>query len=87
MWIRDRNKLANFIWVSSKLLKWMSKSAFSFHFIQPQQIQDFFQQGGFEQVSITQPEQYFHNQNISTSSDEHLGDLVWMIHAHKKNSV
>ena len=49
----------------------MSKSAFSFHFIQPQQIQDFFQQGGFEQVSITQPEQYFHNQNRSASSDEH----------------
>ena len=82
-----KNKLANFIWASSKLLKWMSKSAFSFHFIQPQQIQDFFQQGGFEQVSITQPEQYFHNQNRSVSSDEHLGDLVWMIHAHKKNSV
>lgn len=82
-----KNKLANFIWASSKLLKWMSKSAFSFHFIQPQQIQDFFQQGGFEQVSITQPEQYFHNQNRSASSNEHLGDLVWMIHAHKKNSV
>ncbi|MGE8559343.1 MAG: class I SAM-dependent methyltransferase, partial [Acinetobacter sp.] len=54
-----KNKLANFIWASSKLLKWMSKSAFSFHFITPQQAQDFFQQAGFEQASIVQPQQYF----------------------------
>lgn len=83
-----KNKLANFIWASSKLLKWMSKSAFSFHFIDPQQAQDFFQQAGFEQVSIVQPQQYFQNSAVPfTSNEEHLGDLVWMIHASKKNSV
>lgn len=83
-----KNKLANFIWASSKLLKWMSKSAFSFHFIDPQQAQDFFQQAGFEQVSIVQPQQYFQNPAVPfTSNEEHLGDLVWMIHASKKNSV
>jgi O-methyltransferase involved in polyketide biosynthesis len=83
-----KNKLANFIWASSKLLKWMSKSAFSFHFIDPQQAQEFFQQAGFEQVSIVQPQQYFQNPAVPfTSNEEHLGDLVWMIHASKKNSV
>ncbi|WP_349927595.1 class I SAM-dependent methyltransferase [Acinetobacter sp. A1-4-2] len=83
-----KNKLANFIWACSKLLKWMSKSAFSFHFINPQQAQDFFQQAGFEQVSILQPQQYFQNPTVpSPSHEEHLGDLVWMIHASKKNSV
>ncbi|CAB1209276.1 class I SAM-dependent methyltransferase [Acinetobacter bouvetii] len=83
-----KNKLANFIWASSKLLKWMSKSAFSFHFIAPQQAQDFFQQAGFEQVNVVQPKQYFQDQDSSSgSSEEHLGDLVWMIHASKKNSV
>ncbi|MEJ2899611.1 class I SAM-dependent methyltransferase [Acinetobacter sp. NS-4] len=83
-----KNKLANFIWACSKLLKWMSKSAFSFHFIDPQQAQEFFQQAGFEQVSIVQPQQYFQNPAVPfTSNEEHLGDLVWMIHASKKNSV
>ncbi|MFH7766611.1 class I SAM-dependent methyltransferase [Acinetobacter sp. BSP-28] len=83
-----KNKLANFIWASSKLLKWMSKSAFSFHFINPQQAQDFVQQAGFEQVSIVQPQHYFQNPTVPfTSNEEHLGDLVWMIHASKKNSV
>ncbi len=54
-----KNKLANFIWGCSKLLKWMSRSAFSFHFVHPQQAQSFFQQAGFEQVNITQPQLLF----------------------------
>ena len=90
-----KNKLAKFIWGCSKLLKWMSRSAFSFHFIHPQQAQSFFQQAGFEQANITQPQLYFDHQTSSLSSneehlgdnDEHLGDLVWMIHASIKNSV
>ena len=83
-----KNKLANFIWASSKLLKWMSKSAFSFHFTHPKQAQDFFQQAGFENIMVVQPQQYFQDQPTNESpSDEHLGDLVWMIHASKKNSV
>ena len=83
-----KNKLANFIWGCSKLLKWMSRSAFSFHFIHPQQAQSFFQQAGFEQANITQPQLYFDLQTSSLSSnEEHLGDLVWMIHASIKNSV
>ncbi len=83
-----KNKLAHFIWACSKLLKWMSKSAFSFHFINPQQVQEFFQQAGFEQVSIVQPQQYFQNPAVPrTSNAEHLGDLVWMIHSSNKNSV
>ena len=83
-----KNKLAKFIWGCSKLLKWMSRSAFSFHFIHPQQAQSFFQQAGFEQANITQPQLYFDHQTSSLSSnEEHLGDLVWMIHASIKNSV
>lgn len=83
-----KNKLANFIWGCSKLLKLMSRSAFSFHFVHPQQAQSFFQQAGFEQVNITQPQLYFDHQTSSLScNDEHLGDLVWMIHASIKNSV
>ena len=83
-----KNKLANFIWGCSKLLKWMSRSAFSFHFVHPQQAQSFFQQAGFEQVNITQPQLYFDHQTSSLScNEEHLGDLVWMIHASIKNSV
>src|SRR5699024_5467059 len=77
-----KNKLANFIWASSKLLKWMSRSAFSFHFTHPQQAQDFFQQAGFENITIVQPQQYFQDQPVNEfASDEHLGDLFWMIHA------
>ena len=83
-----KNKLANFIWGCSKLLKWMSRIAFSFHFVHPQQAQSFFQQAGFEQVNITQPQLYFDHQISSLScNEEHLGDLVWMIHASIKNSV
>ena len=83
-----KNKLANFIWGCSKLLKLMSRSAFSFHFVHPQQAQSFFQQAGFEQVNITQPQLYFDHQTSSLScNEEHLGDLVWMIHASIKNSV
>ena len=83
-----KNKLAKFIWGCSKLLKWMSRSAFSFHFVHPQQAQSFFQQAGFEQVNITQPQLYFDHQTSSLScNEEHLGDLVWMIHASIKNSV
>ncbi|MBO6151200.1 MAG: class I SAM-dependent methyltransferase [Acinetobacter sp.] len=83
-----KNKLAKFIWGCSKLLKWMSRSAFSFHFVHPQQAQSFFQQAGFEQANITQPQLYFDHQTSSLSyNEQHLGDLVWMIHASIKNSV
>src|SRR5690606_9043778 len=33
-----KNRLANFIWSCSRLLKFMSRSAFSFHFKSPQQL-------------------------------------------------
>ena len=83
-----KNKLANFIWACSKLLKWMSKSAFSFHFIDPQQVQEFFQRAGFENITVVQPQQYFQHPAVPLpANEEHLGDLVWMIHASKKNSV
>ena len=85
-----KNKLASFIWSSSRLLKFMSRSAFTFHFKSPQELQHFFQDAGFDQVEVQQPQRYFaepRQPNPASEQDEHLGDLVWMIHAVKKNSV
>ena len=82
-----KNKLANFIWNCSRLLKLISRSAFTFHFQSPQELTEFFQSAGFEQVQLEQPQLYFSNTSLEKTTTEHLGDLVWMIHAYKKNSV
>lgn len=77
-----QNKLAAVIWHSSKLLKWVSRSAFSFHFTTPQEIQRFFNQHGFAQVQILQPAQLSQPFNsVNPEQHAHLGDLVWMVHA------
>lgn len=79
-----KNKLASVIWNSSKLLKVISRSAFSFHFQTPQEVRDFFQTAGFNQVEVIQPSLYFpEKQSENGNAEEHLGDLVWMIHAEK----
>lgn len=79
-----KNKLATIIWNSSKLLKIISRSAFSFHFQTPQEVYDFFQTAGFHQINVIQPSLYFpKNHNENYDSKVHLGDLVWMIHAEK----
>ena len=77
-----KNKLAHFIWSCSRLLKWLSRSAFSFHFAAPNEAKQFIQHSGFQQANIIQPQLYFSEQAVNT--DEHLGDLVWMIHASSK---
>ncbi len=51
-----KNKLASIIWNSSKLLKLMSRSSFSFHFKTPLEVKGFFEDAGFSQVSIEQPQ-------------------------------
>ncbi len=79
-----KNKLANFIWNCSRLLKFMSRSAFTFHFQSPQELTQFFQNAGFEQVQLQQPQLYFSNSSLEKTTAEHLGDLVWMVHAYKK---
>lgn len=81
-----QNKLAKVIWNSSKLLKLMSRSAFSFHFIDPAEAQHFFQDNGFEKVDVIQPAVYFNSilKSENLDSDKHLGDLVWMVHAQSK---
>ncbi|KRI61815.1 class I SAM-dependent methyltransferase [Acinetobacter pittii] len=78
-----KNKLASIIWNSSKLLKLMSRSSFSFHFKSPQEVKDFFKDIAFEQVTIEQP-QIFFGQVSQDNHEEHLGDLVWIIHAQIK---
>lgn len=79
-----KNKLAKIIWSSSKLLKLMSRSAFSFHFTAPAQVEQFFKQAGFPDVQVTQPAIYFATENTDLNPQEHLGDLVWMIDAKLK---
>jgi O-methyltransferase involved in polyketide biosynthesis len=79
-----KNKLAHFIWSCSRLLKWLSRSAFSFHFAAPDDAKLFIENTGFQQANIIQPQNYFSEQN--SEMHEHLGDLVWMIHASSKQS-
>ncbi len=71
-----KHRLAKLIWNSSKLLKVLSKSAFSFHFISPVEVTDFFKQSGFNSADVYQPKNDMH-----ASESEHLGDLVWVIQA------
>ncbi len=83
-----KNRLASFIWSSSKLLKVMSRSAFTFHFTEPQQLQDFFHSAGFTKVNVLQPASFFSSQENQHSEvlhlpHEHGGDLVWVVHASK----
>lgn len=79
-----KNRLANFIWTCSKLLKFLSRSAFTFHFSNPHLATDFFRTANFEHVQVVQPQHYFSAQP-EQSAEEHAGDLVWMIAAsHKK---
>lgn len=87
-----KNKLANFIWSSSKLLKWMSRSAFGFHFVSPPEATQFFKQAGFHTVAVHQPTLTLHIAQKTyqhLDAQEHLGDLVWIIHSkwQKPNSV
>ncbi|MCU4629608.1 class I SAM-dependent methyltransferase [Acinetobacter variabilis] len=74
-----KNRLASFIWACSRLLKFISRSAFTFHFKSPQELQQFFQQAGFMWVEVEQPQRYFaepRQQSPHYEQDEHLGDLV-----------
>lgn len=78
-----QNKLATIIWNSSRLLKWMSRSAFGFHFKNPAEVENFFQEAGFNQVEVLQPKQFFEQATLE-NTQQHLGDLVWVIQASNK---
>ena len=69
-----KHKLAKVIWQSSKLLKVLSKSAFSFHFISPLEVKSFLLNVGFKTVSVYQPKD-----DTKLNHSEHLGDLVWVV--------
>lgn len=84
-----KNRLARFIWASSKLLKVMSRSAFTFHFQSSAELQQFFSHTGFEEVDVVQPALYFPQQQQDQvipfhDAEQHCGDLVWMVHAKTK---
>ncbi|WP_445116566.1 class I SAM-dependent methyltransferase [Acinetobacter sp. WZC-1] len=82
-----QHKLARLIWSSSRFLKLMSRSAFSFHFTRPAEVRDFFHQAGFRQVEVIQPRLYVSEHSPQTTPpdntdpEQHQGDLVWVIHA------
>lgn len=78
-----QNKLATIIWNSSRLLKLMSRSAFSFHFKTPAEVENFFHEAGFKQVEVLQPKEFFEQTHLE-NKEQHLGDLVWMIQATNK---
>ena len=78
-----QNKLATIIWNSSRLLKLMSRSAFSFHFKTPAEVEIFFHEAGFKQVEVLQPKEFFEQTHLE-NKEQHLGDLVWMIQATNK---
>lgn len=78
-----QNKLATIIWNSSRLLKWMSRSAFSFHFKTALEVENFFKEAGFKQVEVLQPKQFFEQVTLE-NKQQHLGDLVWTIQASNK---
>ena len=78
-----QNKLATIIWNSSRLLKLMSRSAFSFHFKTPAEVENFFHEAGFKEVEVLQPKEFFEQTHLE-NKEQHLGDLVWMIQATNK---
>ena len=53
-------------------------------YISSKEVRDFFHITGFDHVEVIQPQHYFQNKSDSVDQntiDEHLGDLVWMVHA------
>ena len=73
-----QHKWAQTVVRSGQLLKFLSKSAFSFYFKSPQEVKDFFASCGFTHTQVLQPKAL--SQQITTTN-EHLGDFVWIIKA------
>ena len=75
------HRFAQVVWKSSQLLRFLSRSAFSFHFTSPPEVKDFFKDCGYEKVYIEQP-----SQSDKTEVEAHLGDFVWVVQATIENS-
>ena len=76
-----RHRFAQVVWKSSQLLRFLSRSAFSFHFTSPQEVKDFFKDCGYENAYIEQP-----SQSDKTEVEAHIGDFVWFVQATIENS-
>lgn len=72
--LADHAKIAWLINQSSRSLRLLSRSQFSFYFDKPKPAIHFFNQQGFSQVDVWQPSQF---QQVNNS--QHLGDLVWVL--------
>lgn len=82
-----QHRLASFIWQSSKLLKVMSRSAFTFHFKTPQALNDYFQQCGFNDIQLLQPKNELEDlEDLPITEQQHRGDLVWVVKAERNKT-
>ncbi len=80
-------RLAKVMWSSSKLLKWMSRSAFTFHFQNPAEVQQFIQNAGFDEGEVIQPADSLYSKGSKPAQEARSHDIVWMVHAQKKQRI
>ncbi|MEC7120300.1 MAG: class I SAM-dependent methyltransferase [Pseudomonadota bacterium] len=71
-----KHRLARLIWNASRLLKVLSRSAFTFHFQSPEDLRTLMNDTGFYKIKVFQPS----NDDAPMRTD-HFGDLVWVIEA------
>lgn len=80
MWVTENYPLSTsasynrLVTVASKALGKLTKSSFSFYFLEPNHLIQFFQKAGFNQVNVYQP-----SQTHEANNEQHLGDTVWVI--------
>lgn len=70
------HRLAKIITQSGRLLKFLSKSNFQYHFTSPQEAVKFFNTHGFKTTHIRQASGFDHPEE-----QNHLGDIVWIVDA------
>ena len=71
------SRYSKLLWASSKILKTLSRSKFSFHFKSPLEIQNFFMETGFKETEVLQPS--LHLPANKTKNSKQHADLVWII--------
>lgn len=73
--LNDNPRVAWLIKYASALLKKLSQSQFSFYFLTPTEVANFFKQHGFSRIDVYQP-------SVGSAKPEnayHAGDTVWVL--------
>lgn len=70
---------ARLILSTARLLKYVSRSAFAYHYESPAEVEAALQQAGFQRVQVFQPSDADHPEQRA-----HQGDLVWVIRAERQ---